>query len=161
MIRTFALTATILLSHALATSIQAQTTPYDDRGFDPTGSGISNYGTLPNGSFGFGYTQLIPAGSLVVDQYYMVHAAPTVAPEPRAVAAQPAPITRVSRSTSNRTRATPLYQLPTGSLSWYGANGVILYSPAARSGAYGAGYGRGPYGVVNYGYMYKGWPMGY
>ena len=80
MIRTFALTATILLSHALATSIQAQTTPYDDRGFDPTGSGISNYGTLPNGSFGIGYTQLIPAGSLVVDQYYMVHVAPTVAP---------------------------------------------------------------------------------
>ena len=92
MIRTFALTATILLSHALATSVQAQTTPYDDRGFDSTGSGISNYGTLPNGSFGIGYTQLVPAGSLVVDQYYMVHVAPTVAPALPAVAAQPAPV---------------------------------------------------------------------
>jgi hypothetical protein len=161
MTRTFALTATILLSHALATSTQAQLTPYDDGRFGSTGYGVPNYGNLPNGSFGIEYAQTVPAGSLIVDQYYMVQATPTIESGPRAVVAQRAPITRTSRSTSNRTNAKPRYQLPTGSLGGNGVNGVILYSPAARHEAYDAGYARGPYGVVNYGNMYMGWPIGY
>jgi hypothetical protein len=161
MTRNFALTAAILLSHALAASTQAQSTPYDDGRFDPTASGVSNYGSMPNGGFGIEYTQPVQAGSLIVDQYYMVRATPTVESAPRAVVAQPAPITRTSGSASNRTKAKPRYQLPTGSLGWNGGNGVILYSPASRYESYGFGYERGAYGVVNYGSMYMGWPIGY
>jgi hypothetical protein len=161
MTRSFALTATILLSYALATSAQAQSTPYDDGGFDPTASGVWNYGSMPNGSFGIGYAQPLAAGSLVMDQYGLVYVTPTVESAPRPVVAQPAPITRTSGPISNRTKAKPRYQLPTGSLGWTGANGVILYSPATRHESYGSGFARGSYGVVDYGYMSKGWPIGY
>ena len=161
MTRALSLTASILLLHALATSTQAQSTPYDARGFNSTGSGAWNYGNLPNGSFGIDYAQPLPAGSLVMDQYGMWYATPTVESAPRAVVAQPAPITRTSGSSSNRAKAKPRYQIPTGSLGWNGANGVILYSPAVRHETYDAGYARGPYGVVNYGHMSWGWPNGY
>ena len=33
---------------------------------------------------------------------------------------------------------------------------VVLYSPALRYQSYGGGYGRGPYGTVDCGMMYKG-----
>jgi len=159
------LTAAILLSYALATSAQAQSTPYDDGGFDPTAAGVWNYGTMPNGSFGVQYTQRLGAGSMVMDQYGLVYETPIVESALRAAAAQPAPTTRstsrTSGSTSNRAKAKPRYQIPTGSLGWNGANGVILYSPAARHETYDAGYARGPYGVVNYGHMSWGWPNGY
>lgn len=165
MTRTFALTATIVLSHALAASVQAQSTPYDDSGFVPSATGISSFGTLPNGGFGVEYTQPVVAGSWIMDQYGMVYAAPTVDPTPPPVDAKPAtaarPATRTSGSAVNRTKAKPRYQLPTGSLGWSGANGVVLYSPAVRYESYGSAYGRGPYGVVNYGYMSRGWPLGY
>jgi hypothetical protein len=161
MTRTFALTATILLSHALATSIQAQSTRYDDGGFDPTASGILNYGTMPNGSFGIEYGQPLRAGSLIMDQYGMVYATPSSELAPRPVFAQPAPVTRTSGSASNRAKARPRYPLPTGSLGWNSASSVILYSPATRHETYGSGYARSPYGVVDYGYMSKGWPFGY
>jgi hypothetical protein len=162
MIRTFVLIATILMSHALATCAQAQSTPYDDGRFDPTASGVSNYGSMPNGSFGIEYAQQVQAGSLVMDQYGLVYAIPMVESAPQVAVAQPAaPSTRTSRSTTNRTKAKPRYQLPTGSLGWDGANGVILYSPATRHESYGSGFARSAYGVVDYGYMSKGWPMGY
>jgi hypothetical protein len=165
MTRTFALTATILLSHALAVSVQAQSTPYDDRGFVPSASGITNSGSLPNGGFGVEYTQPVVVGSWIMDQYGMVYAAPTVDPAPPAADPKPAtaarPAIRTPGSTANRTKAKPRYQLRTGSLGWSGANGVVLYSPEARYESYGSGYGRGAYGVVNYGYMSRGWPLGY
>jgi hypothetical protein len=165
MTRTFALTAAILLSHTLAASALAQSTPDDYGGFDPTASGVWNYGSVPDGSFGSEYSQPLTAGSWVMDQYGIVYATPTVESAPRAADAQPAPTTRTatrtSGSNSNRTKAKPRYQLPTGSLRWNDANGVLINSPAARYGTYGSGYARGPYGVVDYGYMSKGWPMGY
>jgi hypothetical protein len=165
MTRTFALTAAIVLSHALAASLQAQSTPYDDGAFVPATNGISNYGSMPNGGFGVGYTQPVTAGSWIMDQYGMVYPAPTIEPAPRAADAKPAtaarPAPRTSGSTANRTKAKPRYQLPTGSLGWSGANGVVLYSPEARYESYGSGFGRGPYGVVNYRYMSWGWPNGY
>ena len=83
----------ILLSHALATSAQAQSTPYDDGGFDPTASGVSNYGAMPNGGFGVEYTQPVAAGSLVMDQYGLLYAIPMVESAPRVAVAQPAPTT--------------------------------------------------------------------
>jgi hypothetical protein len=163
--RTFALTATILLSHALAASVHAQSTPYDDSGFVTTANDISNYGSLPNGGFGVGYTQSVAAGSWIMDQYGMMHSVPTIDPAPPAVDAKPAtaarPAARTSGSTANRTKAKPRYQLPTGSLGWSGANGVVVYSPEARYESYGSGYGRGPYGVVDYRHMSWGWPNGY
>jgi len=165
MTRTLALTAAILLSHALAASVQAQSTPYDDGGFVPPANGVSNYGSVPNGSFGVEYTQPVVAGSWIMDQYGMVYTVPTVEPGPRAAdakratAARTAP--RMSGSTANRAKAKPRYPLPTGSLGSSGANGVVLYSPEARYESYGSGYGRGPYGVVNYGHMWWGWPTGY
>jgi hypothetical protein len=165
MIRTFVLTATILMSHALATSAQAQSTPYDDGAFDPTASGVSNYGSMPNGSFGIEYAQQVQAGSLVMDQYGLVYRVPTVELAPRAADAKPAtaarPAPRMSGSTAKRAKAKPRYELPTGSLRSSGANGVVLYSPGARYETYGSGYGRGPYGVVNYGNMWWGWPTGH
>ena len=57
----------------------------------------------------------------------------------------------------SRAAAQSQYPLPTGSLDWPAANGVILYSPALRYQTYGDGYGRGPYGSVDCGIMYKGW----
>jgi len=165
MTRTLALTAAILLSHALAASVQAQSTPYDDGAFIPTANGISNYGSMPNGSFGVEYTQPVVTGSWIMDQYGMVYRVPTVEPAPRAADAKPAtaarPAPRMSGSAANRAKPKPRYQVPTGLLGSSGANGVVLYSPEARYESYGSGYGRGPYGVVNYGHMWWGWPTGY
>ena len=151
MTRTFALTATILLSHALATSTQAQSTPYDDRGFDPTALASRTMATCQMAASGsttrsryrrevwswisMGWCTRHPRSNRRLDQWsHSLHRSPGT-----------------SRSTSNRTKAKPRYQLPTGSLGWNGANGVILYSPAMRHETYGAGYARSPYGVVNYG----------
>jgi hypothetical protein len=165
MTRTLALTATILLSHALAAAVQAQSTPYDDRGFVPPANVISNYRSMPNGSFGIEYTQPVVAGSWIMDQYGMVYRVPTIEPAPRAAEAKPAlaarPGPRMAGSTANRAKAKARYAVPTGSLGSSGSNGVVLYSPEARYETYGAGYGRGPYGVVNYGSMWWGWPTGY
>ena len=40
------------------------------------------------------------------------------------------------------------------------ARGVVLYSPALRYQNYGGGYGRGPYGSIDCGMMYKGMSLG-
>ena len=55
---------------------------------------------------------------------------------------------QTSRSHAGSPSGQPRYQLPTGSLDWPAASGVILYSPGDALRSYGSGYGRGPYGSI-------------
>ncbi len=161
MIRQIAIAAAIVVSQAMIGAARAQDTPYDDPGFESGSHPVVSATTVPNGGFGVQYSQPVTAGSWIVDQYGMVQMIPSVERAPRAAVQQPAPAAQTPRSAANRAKAKPRYQLPTGSLVWAGADGVVNYSPAMRHESYGSGYGRGPYGVVNYGYMYKGWELGY
>jgi hypothetical protein len=68
---------------------------------------------------------------------------------------------KAMRTKAKRVAARPIYQLPTGSLSWGAAENVILYSPDLRYETYDGGYARSPYGTNDYGSMYKGWPLRY
>jgi len=161
MTRNFALSLAILFAFSLATTSHAQTTPYGGYVPEAPGYGVSSFPGHPYGGFGLEYTQPVVAGSLVMDQYGLVYAAPSVESAPAVVTAQPQlqSRTRSSRSSSTRTVARPRYRLPTGSLEWAGGTGVILYSDATRYETYGSGYARGPYGVVDYSHMSKGWPL--
>jgi hypothetical protein len=161
MTRLFALTVAIVLPLSLATTTSAQTTPYDDYVPEAPTYGVAADGSQPYGGFGLEYSQALLAGSMVMDQYGLLHVTPAVEAAPAVAAAPPRPPTRISRSAYRRVKAQPRYQLPTGSLGQSGSNGVILYSPGVRYQNYGSGYERGPYGVVDYSYMYKGWPLGY
>ena len=132
-----------------------------------TAYGVNAHANQFYGGFGFEYAQPVPNGGVIVDQYGLLRATPYVesaAAAPAAslpvVTARPRAQTRVSRSTYGA----PLparYQLPTGSLGWTAGNGGILYSPGMRYQSYGSGYGHGPYGVTDYGAMWKGFPAGY
>jgi len=161
MTRLFGLTVAIVLPLSLATTTRAQTTPYDDFVPETPIYGVAAEGSQPYGGFGLGYSQPVLAGTVIMDQYGLLHAIPDVEAAPALVAVAPQPRTRNSRSASRRASAQPRYQLPTGSLGQSASNGVILYSPGMRYQNYGNGYDRGPYGVVDYSQMYKGWPLGY
>jgi hypothetical protein len=160
MARTLGLTLATALPLVLVTTTFAQTRTYDVTEMETPGYGLLDYRYLPHGGFGFNYSQPVIAGDVVMDQYGFIHAAAAPVASTPVTAAQPQPRTRVSRSTAVRASARPRYQLPTGSLGWSDSGGaIILYSPAARYESYDSGYGRGPYGVTDYKYMYKGWPQ--
>jgi hypothetical protein len=159
MTRVLGLSLAMALPLALATETRAQTRSYDVTGMETLTYGVSAYGDWPHGGFGFDYAQPVIAGNVVMDQYELLHATSVPAASVPVVTARPQPRTRASRSGSIRGAARPRYQLPTGSLGWTGSEGAILYSPAARFATYGSGYERGPYGVTDYKYMYKGWPQ--
>jgi hypothetical protein len=161
MTRKLTLTLAMALPFALATTVRAQTTPYDVTGLEIPSNSSPDYSNLPHGGFGFDYSQPVVEGDVVMDQYGFLHGTgPMVASSP-VVTVQPRPQqrARTSRSLATRGSARPRYQLPTGSLGWTGGEGAILYSPVARQQSYGSGYDRGPYGVTDYNYMYKGWPQ--
>jgi hypothetical protein len=161
MTRLFGLTLLIVLPLSLAATTRAQTTPYDDYVPEAPRYGVAADSSQPYGGFGLDYSQPFLSGSVVMDQYGLLHDTPYVDAAPAVVAAPQQPRTRTSRSASLRGSAQPRYQLPTGSLGQTGSIGVILYSPGVRHQNYGNGYERGPYGVVDYSHMYKGWPLGY
>jgi hypothetical protein len=130
----------------------------------------------PYGGFGYDYVQTVPANTYVLDQWWMLTPTPTVATAPAPVAAtQPAPAVRPApaaqpaasarrsglRRFFNWSTAQRTYQLPTGSLDWAGAGAIAVYAPAQRYESYDAGYGRSPYGSVDYGMTYKGYAWGY
>jgi hypothetical protein len=114
------------------------------------------------GGIGLDLRQPMTAGRLIMDQYGMVHQVPSVQsqPAPRVERARRSQARAgSSRARTARPVAVPKYQLPTGSLYWPGADGVMYYSPLLRYQSYGDGYGTGPYGSVDHGIMYKGWSL--
>jgi len=159
MSRMFGLIVVLIVLGGVPDPAHAQTTMPDY--YDMESDGYSGYfsGYQTHGGFGLGYSQAATAGALMMDQFGMQYRLPDVAPAPT-VAAPRARAGR-ARAGTRRAAAPSQYPLPTGSLYWPAANGVILYSPAMRYRAYGAGYGRSPYGSVDYSTMYKGWLLSY
>ena len=165
MTRVFVLTLAIV---GLATTGHAQVIIEDAYAWDGSELFVDLRGGLPHGGFGLEYAQPIAGGRVVMDQYGLLHAIRTVEAAPRALAAQPrrsetmSP-TRGSRTspTVSRAAARSRLQLPTGSLAWAGVRAVVLYSPGVRYEAYGNGYLRGAYGVVDHSRMYHGMALDY
>jgi hypothetical protein len=162
MIRILGLIVALVVPLCLVTSGHAQTTPYNGGGAFSPFYGVSAYGGQPYGGFGQVYSQMVPAGGMVMDQYGLWHAVPSVesAPPVAAVQPQPQPQTRsrTTRTASRRVAAKvpqPRYQLPTGSLS--GANDGMLYSTGTRYQSYGSGYGW-PMGTIDHSGMWWGMP---
>jgi hypothetical protein len=152
MIRNLGLAMAFVVIGGLAPMSEAQTTPYD--------SGAQFRLNQSYGGFGLQYAQPVVNGGVVMDQWGMLHDVPYVPyiqPAAPLAPARPVMAARTSRSAA-RVVAQPRYQLTTGSLGTTGSNGGILYTPGMRYEAYGNGYGRGPYGVSDYGHMWKGWP---
>ena len=163
MIRILGLTVALVVPLCLTTTARAQMTPYDGGGAMRPNYGVSVYGGLPYGGFGQNYSQVVPAGGMVMDQYGLWHAVPSsVQSAPPVTAAQPQPQpqtrSRTTRTASRRVAAKvpqPRYQLPTGSLS--GANDGMLYSTGTRYQSYGSGYGW-PMGTIDHSGMWWGMP---
>jgi hypothetical protein len=162
--RILGLTVALVVPLCLATTAHAQVTAYENGGAPNAYYGGSAYGGQPYGGFGLEYSQAVPAGGMVMDQYGLWHAVPYVESTPSvAVAPQPQPRSRTPRSASRRVAAKvaqPRYQLPSGSLGLSGANGGMLYSPGMRYQSYGSGYGW-PVGVIDNSGMWHGMPSGY
>jgi hypothetical protein len=159
MSRTLGMFVVVIVLLSALTPARAQVTGADSYGMEYGGYRGSTYDNQPFGGFGFEYGQVARAGGMILDQYGIVRQAPGFAPAPTA----PAPRARARQTLagSSRVAARASFALPTGSLYWPGASGVILYSPATRYQSYGSGYGRSPYGSVDCSTMYKGWPLGY
>jgi hypothetical protein len=160
MIRILGLTVALVLPLCLATTADAQMTPDYGGGAQGQNFGVSVYEGQPYGGFGLGYSQTVPAGGMVMDQYGLWHAVPYFEPAPPVAAASPQPRSRTTRSVSRRLGpkvAQPRYQLPTGTLGMSGANGGILYAPGTRYQSYGSGYGW-PMGVIDNSGMWHGMP---
>jgi hypothetical protein len=158
MTRPLGLTLAIVVMLCPALTARAQTAA------DPYRMEESTYGEHldqlgPYGGFGLEIVQAPRAGGVWMDRFGMLHGAPAVAPARASTAARTA--VRPLRSGTSGRIARSQYQLPTGSLYWPGASGVILYSPAMRYQTYGGGYGWGPYGSVDCGIMWKGMSLGY
>jgi hypothetical protein len=153
MTRPLGLILTMVVMLCLATTARAQTVA------DPYTMEESTYGEhlsqMPPGGFGLETLQLPRAGSFWMDRFGMIHRMPVVTTAPGVSAARP------SRSGTNGRVVRMQYQLPTGSLYWPGAGEVILYSPAMRYQTYGGGYGRGPYGSLDSGIMFRGMALDY
>jgi hypothetical protein len=139
---------------------QSRSSPRDPVRVETVEPVIPWFADEPFGGFGMDAAQPLVAGSFIMDQYGILHQVPGIVPTPETAktAASPSRITRVRPSSDSRHRR---YRLTTGSLD-LGAgngNGAILYSPAGRAQIYGSGYGLGPYGAIDNGQMWKGWPM--
>jgi len=155
--RMIGLILVLILPVGMPAPAQAQMTMADYYGMEDNGYGGSFSGYQTHGGFGLGYSQEAVAGGVIMDRFGMPYRIPDVGPAP-AVAAPRARAGR-ARAGSRRAAAPSQFPLPTGSLYWPAANGVMLYSPAMRYRAYGSGYGRSPYGSVDHSIMYKGWPL--
>jgi hypothetical protein len=161
MMRWFSLGLTVVFSIGLSAPAGAQLADYPyGYGSDAVAYGRSLDRIEPYGGFGLEMMQTPIAGTVIVDRFGLVHGNPHIELPSHVMA--PSPRTKVSRYAPRRRVAARVgYQLPTGSLDWAGASGVILYSPALRYQNYGGGYGRGPYGTMDYGMMYHGMSFGY
>jgi hypothetical protein len=113
----------------------------------------------PYGGFGMETIQVPLVGTFWLDRFGMSHATQSAQPLPRVAARRP--VAKTTGTAANRRISKSGARLPTGSLQWPGASGVVLYSPWLRYQSYGSGYGRGPYGNEDCGIMYKGMWLGY
>jgi hypothetical protein len=152
LVSTFAL----VMFLALASNGIAQDYSY---GVESRGDPGSYYPAHPYGGFGLEYVQAPVAGSVLMDQFGGIAAMPQVVSPVRDATANGEP--RAARSRSRKAPPRPRFALPTGSLYWAGASDVILYSPSLRTASYGYGYERSPYGSIDCGPAWKGWPIGY
>jgi hypothetical protein len=158
MLRIPGLSRAFVIAVGLTTTAHAQTTAYDPA----TAAGYGQtmwYGAQPSGGFGLEYAQPLAGGSVIMDQYGMAHGIPYTPYTESGQGVAPSRVAAPMRTmrSANRNAAQPRYRLPSGSLGATTTNGGILYSPAMRYQSYGSGYGYGPYGVTDYGYMWKGW----
>jgi hypothetical protein len=154
---------------------------------DPLQNGPNPYADYidqiePNGGFGLDTMQAPVAGAFWLDRFGLLQGPvpveqapmqpiPTVATRrarTKPASAQPSPgvaprraRTKPANRAASRRVSQPAYSLPTGSLAWPAARDVVLYSPELRYQSYGGGYGRGPYGALDCGMMYKGMQLGY
>lgn len=124
-----------------------------------TSYGDSIYQIEPYGGFGLETMRTPLAGTVWLDRFGMVHTTEPAKPLPRVAPRRPG-TKAIGAAASRRVSQTPA-PLPTGSLRWTGSSAVVLYSPSLRYQSYGGGYGRGPYGNVDCGIMYKGMSLGY
>jgi hypothetical protein len=117
------------------------------------------------GGFGEQYLQSYPANA---PAYYTT--APNMVPRQAVPAtAQPAPRVRGRVARGARTYSRGYSQppapystsLPQGQLYYPGSVLSPGYTPFARYGSYGGGYGYGPYGSGYYSGYYKGFSLGY
>jgi hypothetical protein len=119
----------------------------------------SIYQIEPYGGFGLETMQTPFAGTVWLDRFGMVRATEPAQPMPRLAARGPG--TKATSPAARRQVSRTGARLPSGSLHWPGSSGVVLYSPGLRYQSYGGGYGRGPYGNIDCGIMYKGMSLGY
>jgi hypothetical protein len=121
--------------------------------------GKTLYRIEPCVGFGLESIQMPVAGAILVDRFGLLHVAEPIQSRPGNVSRRAG--SRAMNSAPGRGRVHDGDRLRAGSLSWPGAGGVVLYSPPLRYETYGGGYGRGPYGSVDCGMMYKGMALGY
>ncbi len=158
MSRWIGLSLIAVLSIGLSPPANAQTTDHS-YGVEVSPYGISPDRVEPYGGFGLEMVQMPMPGTVVIDRFGLAHGNPRpLLSEPMTV---PRPCAKATRTVPGRRAARVGYSLPTGSLDWAGASGVVVYSPAMRYANYGGGYGRGPYGSVDCGMMYHGMSLGY
>jgi hypothetical protein len=158
MIRGLGLSFVVVLSIGPASPAQAQKVADPYRRGAAAAYGDSPYRIEPFGGFGLETMQTPFVGTVVLDRFGLVHGSPLAQPSRGVRVARPRGKASGAASTGRAARVE--HQLPTGSLNWAGAGGVVLYSPALRYQNYGGGYGRGPYGSIDCGMMYKGWSLG-
>ncbi len=160
--RMLGLILVVIVLLSASTPTYAQTMPvgsFGTEGYEYRGDAVGAPAYQTFGGFGFEYGQVPDAGGVMIDRFGKPYGIPVAAPAPAALGPRPRP--RQSRVGSNRVGAQSRTQLPTGSLYWPAANGVSPYSPAARYQAYGSGYAQSPYGGIDAGMMWMGWPLSY
>jgi hypothetical protein len=157
MIRWLGLSVAVVFAIGWASPAEAQKVA-DPYGWDAAVYGVSPYRIEPYGGFGLETMQTPFMGTVVLDRFGLVHGTPLA--QPSRGEKEPRPRGKTSAAVPSGRAARVGFQLPTGSLNWAGASRVVLYSPALRYQNYGGGYGRGPYGTIDCGIMYKGWSLG-
>jgi hypothetical protein len=123
-------------------------------GLDASAYADSPYQIEPYGGFGLETMQTPFVGTVVLDRFGIVRGIPPAQPARRA--SGPRQRGKASAALPRNRTAPATYRLPAGSLNWAGTSRMVLYSPALRYQNYGGGYGRGPYGSIDCGMMYKG-----
>jgi hypothetical protein len=161
MSRAIGLALAVVLLVGVSSTSHAQMTSGSDDEMGTSGYGGHSYENPAFGGFGMDYMQVPQAGTFQMDRFGGVYAVPGSYPGmPQVFTAAPAR-TQSNNSRSGATSVRARYRVPTGSLYWPGAGGVLLYSPQLRNASYGSGYARSPYGRIDYGTMWLGWPIGY
>ena len=150
----------VLLSASAPTYAQMMPVgSFGTEGYEYRGDAVVAHAYQTFGGFGFEYGQVPDAGGVMIDRFGMPYGIPVAVPRARRCGSAAATEAVACRFQPRRHPSRT--QLPTGSLYWPAANGVSPYSPAARYQAYGSGYAQSPYGGIDAGMMWMGWPLSY